>query len=139
MIFIDTNIAIKILNDNDSIEILVDKYGQNEFAISTPSIFELFHGIYKLKYLKKDLSLKKYKTIKNGLKRLIKELHVFILDLDSADLGAKLFMQLKSEGKEIDVFDCLITAIILSNGFNELITNNQRHFKRFKKLNLFSF
>lgn len=53
MIFLDTSSAIEILNGNHSLEILIKKFDVESFAIYTPSIFELYHGIYKLKLLKK--------------------------------------------------------------------------------------
>ena len=70
---------------------------------------------------------------------MIKELNCFSLDLKSAILGAKLYMKLRGKGQETDIFDCLIAAIIISNDYQKLVTNNQKHFKRFEELELISF
>lgn len=139
MIFIDTNIAIQILNASETLEVLEKEFSRNQFAIATPSVFELYHGVYKLKYLKKDLSPKKYRKIKDGLENLLNELHIYELNLESSKLGAKLYVKLKSRGEEIDTFDCLIAAVMIVNGYNELITNNIDHFKRFNRFKLFSY
>lgn len=49
MIFLDTSSAIEILNGNQSLENLIKQFDGQLLAIITPSIFELYHGIYKLK------------------------------------------------------------------------------------------
>ncbi len=56
MIFLDTSSTIQILNGNHSLKDLIDKFKVESFGITTPSIFELYHGIYKLKLLKKKIS-----------------------------------------------------------------------------------
>jgi predicted nucleic acid-binding protein len=55
MIFIDTNIAIEILNGNTSLNDLFIQLSSEKIGITTPSIVELYYGLYKLKYLKKEL------------------------------------------------------------------------------------
>ena len=47
MIFLDTSSAIEILNGNQSLENLIKQFDHELFAITTPSLFELYHGIYK--------------------------------------------------------------------------------------------
>jgi len=100
---------------------------------------ELYYGLYKLKYLKKDLSKSKFIELSLDLEQFIRELRFFSLDLKSAILGAKFYMKLRGMGQEIEIFDCLIAAIIISNDYQKLVTNNQRHFKRFEGLELISF
>jgi len=139
MIFLDTNIAIQILNGNSSLKELIDKLDTNQFGITTPSIFELYHGIYKVKFLKKKISDKKYKKLLEDLNNFIKQLNIYSLNENAANIGAKIHMQLKGKGQEIDIFDCLIAAIILANRFKEIITNNPKHFQRIEGLELYSF
>ena len=139
MIFIDTNIAIEILNGNNTLDDLITKLSPDKIGITSPSIVELYYGLYKLKYLKKELSKSKFNELSFDLEQLIKELNYFSLDLKSAILGAKLYMKLRGKGQEIDIFDCLIAAIIISNNYKKLVTNNQKHFKRFEELELISF
>jgi predicted nucleic acid-binding protein len=55
MIFVDTDIAIMILNGNTSLKDLIKKLSFEKIGITAPSIVELYYGLYKLKYLKKEL------------------------------------------------------------------------------------
>ncbi|MBN1799900.1 MAG: type II toxin-antitoxin system VapC family toxin [Candidatus Lokiarchaeota archaeon] len=139
MIFIDTNVAIQILNAQNTLDDLIIKLSSDKIGITSPSVVELYYGLYKLKYQKKDLSSSKFKELSTDLDQLIKELNCFSLDLKSAVLGAELNMKLRGKGQQVEIFDCLIAAIILSNGYQKLVTNNQKHFKRFEDLELISF
>ena len=139
MIFFDTSSAIEILNGNHNLENLIEQFDIKSFGITTPSIFELYHGIYKLKLLKKKISKQKYNELHKDLEDFINQLSIFSLDKNAAHNAAKFHMQLKAKGQEIDVFDCLIASIILSNGFKDIITHNIKHFKRFEKLTVHSF
>lgn len=136
MIFIDTNIAIEILNGNTSLNDLFIQLSSEKIGITTPSIVELYYGLYKLKYLKKELSKGKYLQLSHDLEQLVKELSCFSLDIKSSILGAEYYMKLKGQGQEVEIFDCLIAAVIRSNDYDKLVTNNQRHFERFKGLKL---
>ncbi|MBN1215286.1 MAG: type II toxin-antitoxin system VapC family toxin [Candidatus Lokiarchaeota archaeon] len=139
MIFIDTNIAIEILNGNNTLDDLITKLSSDKIGITSPYIVELYYSLYKLKYIKKELSKSKFNELSFDLEQLIKELNCFSLDLKNAILGAKLYMKLKGKRQEIEIFDCLIAAIIISNDYQKLVINNQKHFKRFEELELISF
>lgn len=139
MLFLDTSAAIQILSGNSSLENLIDRLNINEFGITTPSIFELYHGIYKLKFLKKNISNQKFEKLSKELETFIKQFNIYSLTENAANVGAKIHMQLKGKGQEIDIFDCLIAAIVISSGFKEIITNNQDHFQRIEGLVLYSF
>jgi predicted nucleic acid-binding protein len=139
MLFLDTSAAIQILSGNSSLENLIDRLNINEFGITTPSIFELYHGIYKLKFLKKNISNQKFEKLSKELETFIKQFNIYSLTENAANVGAKIHMQLKGKGQEIDIFDCLIAAIVMSSGFKEIITNNQDHFQRIEGLVLYSF
>ena len=122
MIFLDTSSAIEILNGNYSLENLITNFDGESFAITTPSIFELYHGIYKLKFLKQKITQQKYDKLCKELEDFITQLNVLSLDEQAANFAAKLHIQLKAKGQEIDVFDCLIAAIIITNDDNKIIT-----------------
>ena len=93
--FLDTSSAIQILNGNPSIGEAYEKFDTNNFGITTPSILELYNGIYKVKYLKKKISKQRYKKISEDLELLVQQLNVYSLDENAAKLGAKIHMQLK--------------------------------------------
>ena len=139
MIFLDTSSAIEILNGNQSLENLIKESDGELLAITTPSIFELYHGLYKLKTLKQKISKKKYDELCNDLEDFITLLRVFPLDKSAANVAAKLHLQLKAKGQEIDVFDCLIAAIITTNDYKIIITKNLKHFDRIEQLEVYSF
>lgn len=139
MIFLDTSSAIQILNGNPSIELAYEKFDVSQFGITTPSIFELYTGIYKLKYLKKKISKRDYRKLHEDLEIFINQSNVYTLDEKAAKLGAKIHSQLKGKGQEIDSFDCLIAAVIHTNGFKEIITINQKHFEKIEGLIVYSF
>jgi predicted nucleic acid-binding protein len=139
MIFLDTSSTIQILNGNSTLESLINKFDNQKFGITSPSIFELYHGLFKLKYLKKKITELEYKKLYIDLGKFIAQLNIFSLDLNAAKTAAKIHMELKGKGQEIDIFDCLIGAIILTNGFKDIITNNPRHFERIENLVVYSF
>ena len=139
MIFLDTSSAIEILKGNHSLENHIEKFNSKSFAITSPSIFELYHGIYKLYFLKQKISKQKYNELLNDLEGLINQLRVLSLDEKAANFAAKLHLQLKARGQEIDVFDCLIAAIIVTNEYKKIISKNTKHFKRIEKLEVYSF
>ncbi len=139
MIFLDTSSAIKILNGAVLLDNVLIKFKTDKFGITSPSIFELYLGIYKLKYLKKKISKQEYRKLYEDLEKFINRLNIFSLDENSANLGAKIHMQLKGKGQEIGIFDCLIASIIITNEFKEIITNNQKHFEKIEGLILHTF
>jgi len=100
---------------------------------------ELYHGIYKLKFLKQKISKQKYIELYNDLEGFINQLRIFSLNEIAANFAAKLHLQLKAEGQEIDVFDCLIAAIIITNDYKIMLTDNKKHFERIKQLEVHSF
>ena len=139
MIFLDTSSAIQILNGNNSLESLIEKFEDDSFGITTPSIFELYHGIYKLKSLKKKISEQKYNELYIDLENFVNQFTIFSLNGEAANYAARIHIELKAKGQEIEVFDCLIAAIILTNNFKKIITLNQKHFQKIEKLEVYSF
>lgn len=139
MIFLDTSSAIEILNGKILLVDLLTQFKNEIFAITSPSVFELYHGIYKLKFLKKKISKHEFTKLKTGLKDFISQLEVFPLDQNAANYAAKLHVQLKGKGHEIDIFDCLIASIILTNSYKKLLTENRKHFIYIQELKIYSF
>lgn len=119
-----------------SIKSILKKYPQSQFAITSPSIFELYNGVYKLKYTKKTFSKQKLNAMLIGIEELIKNLNTFDLTPQSAEKASILFNQLIGKGEEINPFDCLIGAIILDNNYNKIFTLNLKHFRKIPGLEL---
>ena len=80
MIFLDTSSAIEILNGAVTLENVLIKFKTDKFGITIPSIFELYLGIYKLKYLKKKISKQECRRLYEDLEKFINRLDVFSLD-----------------------------------------------------------
>jgi predicted nucleic acid-binding protein len=136
MIFLDTDVCIEILSGKQQFKNLIEVLGTAQFGITAPSIFELYHGLYKLKYLKKDVAPRKFEKLLHDLNAFINRLNIFPLTENSAEMSAQLHMQLKGAGQEIDIFDCLIAGIILANDFTQILTYNIDHFERIPVLAL---
>jgi predicted nucleic acid-binding protein len=139
MIFLDTDACIEILRDRRALADLLQKYKDERFGITAPSIFELYLGAYRLKYLKKSLAPRQAVTAIRDINDLMKKLRVQDLCLESASLGANIFMKLKSMGMEIDPFDCMIAAVVLLTGDSKILTNNRNHFKNIEGVVLVEF
>jgi predicted nucleic acid-binding protein len=127
------------LNGKQQFKNLIDTLNTAQFGIAAPSIFELYHGLYKLKYLKKEIAPQKFEKLIQDLNAFINRLNIFPLNETSAELSAKIHMQLKGEGKEIDIFDCLIAGVILANNFTQILTYNTDHFVRIPGLAVVKF
>ena len=41
-----------------------------------------------------------------------------------------------NESLEIEIFDCIIASVVLSNGFSQILTKNHRHFNRIEGLEI---
>ncbi|MGQ4875526.1 MAG: type II toxin-antitoxin system VapC family toxin [Promethearchaeia archaeon] len=136
--FLDTSSAIKILRGEKLFDEVIEAFDTRNFGITAPSIFELYHGIYKLRFLKKKISKSVYEKLKEDLRNFIDQLNIFPLDGKAANFGAKIYIELKNKGQEINAFDCLIAAIIIINGFKEIITGNKKHFERIEGLKIYS-
>ncbi len=139
MIFLDTSSRIEILNGNQSLKNVFNNFDGETYAITTPTIFELYHGIYKLKILKHKISKQKYNILYNDLEGFLTQLTIISLNEKAAKYAVELHLQLKAKGQEIEVFDCLIVAIILTNNFHIIIIKNKEHFERIENLKVYSF
>jgi len=58
---------------------------------------------------------------------------------NSCELASEIFWSLKKEGKEIEQFDCVIAALLISNCINKILTRNSKHFEKIKKLEVISY
>jgi len=137
LIFFDTDICIDILHGNYSLKSFKQNFLSNEkFAITTPSIFELYMGYYKLEFGKNRLNEMHLKKERRSIQKLIQGLYIFSLDEEAARRSAKIYRHLESIGMSLDLFDCLIASIILANNFSNLMTRNEKHFQRIEGINI---
>ena len=134
MIFLDSNVIIDFIQSNQTfLKFLVDH--QNErFAIASPSLFEIYYGFEYVKSAKKFRTEKKFlqriKEEELRLKQILVDIDVFSITNASIQLAAKIAAGLDATGQEIDQFDSLIAAVILSNGYSKILTGNFKYFTR---------
>ena len=123
---LDTNICIYLLNGNKNIESKIKSIGIYSVAITYSILAELYYGAYNSGRVKENLS---------RIDEFKKNLIIFQECAESAALFGKIKSQLKSAGNLIDDFDILIGSIALANDCT-IVTNNESHFNRIKKLRL---
>ncbi|MFO8020258.1 MAG: type II toxin-antitoxin system VapC family toxin [Promethearchaeia archaeon] len=137
MIFFDTDICIDILHEKISLSSFIETFSSNEkFAITSPSIFELYMGYYKLQYGKTQIKEDDLLKERRNIQKLVQSLYNFPLNEKAAIKAANIFRKLEASGNFLDPFDCLIASIILVNDFSKILTRNVRHFQRIKGINV---
>lgn len=130
MICLDSDVIIDYLNGKLDAVAVINKH-INEIVTTELSVFEVFHGIY----LKKNLT-EKEEEIANSF---FNSITVLPFDKMCGKISAKIFTSLEHRGMQIEQNDCLIAAIILKNGFGKIITKNNKHFSRIKKLEVIGY
>ena len=100
------------------------KFEIGEIGISTITVSELQYGATKSKYRKKN---------EVRLQEFLSPLEILAYDQTAAEVYGDIRFQLEKLGQPIGPLDLLIAAQALSQNF-VLITNNEKEFKRIKKL-----
>jgi len=70
---------------------------------------------------------------------LISGMEVFSLSFKEAEIAAEIYELLKSRGQLIDDNDILIIGIMLSNGINQIITKNIKHFEKIEEIKIINY
>jgi tRNA(fMet)-specific endonuclease VapC len=126
MIFLDTSALVSILRKKPEGARIKDIVADESLAITSISAFELFYGA--------RLSSKTKDNVK-AVKDLLEEYPVFNLTYGSAFIASAIQFELKNDGNPVELNDVYIAAIVLENNAS-LVTLNDDHFKRIKKLKL---
>jgi tRNA(fMet)-specific endonuclease VapC len=122
---IDTNICIYIMNKKP--DDVIQKFKQikiGEIGVSTITISELQYGISKSRKRKKN---------EIRLNEFITPLEILPYDESAAKAYGDLRYELEKAGKPIGPLDLLIAAHAVSRNLI-VVTNNDKEFKRIKKL-----
>lgn len=130
MIGLDTSAIIDIFKGEQKIKEFLEA-NKEPLAVTIMSYLELFFG----------LNPENPKHIIEGkyYSEFFKDLYNIDLTKDSCEESSKIFWALKKDGKEIEQFDCVISALLLKNGINKILTRNPKHFEKIKKLNVISY
>ena len=124
---IDTNICIYIINKRPAAVIKKFKQFQlGKIGISTITVSELQYGVAKSTYRKKN---------EVRLEEFLAPLVILTYDQAAARVYGDIRFQLEKRGRLIGPLDLLIAAHAISQNL-VLITNNNKEFKRIKKLKI---
>ncbi|MEE8430001.1 MAG: type II toxin-antitoxin system VapC family toxin [Candidatus Desulfatibia sp.] len=124
---IDTNICIYIINKRPAA--VIKKFKQfelGEIGISTITVSELQYGVAKSTYRKKN---------EVRLEEFLAPLEILTYDQTAARVYGDIRFQLEKRDRPIGPLDLLIAAHAISQDL-VLITNNDKEFKRIKKLEI---
>ena len=122
---IDTNICIYIMNKRPPAVIKKFKrFELGEIGISTITVSELQYGVSKSNHRKKDA---------DRLEEFLAPLEMLTYDQMAASVYGDIRFQLENLGQPIGPLDLLIAAHAISRDL-VLISNNEREFKRIKRL-----
>jgi len=122
---LDTNICIYYIKGLYNLDKKIEAIGSENCFISEITVAELKFGVENSNYLEKNR--KAIETFLDGIK---------IIPIYTAlDFYAKEKARLKKTGLIIDDFDLLIASTAVINNL-VIVTNNQRHFNRIKKIEI---
>lgn len=122
MIFLDSEACIALLKGKEGIKQELDKYNE-AIAIATPALFEVYCGIKY--YEKKGITIKEELEIVSQINKF----KTFSLDRSAALKASELWAELKLSGHMIKIMDILIGAIMLTQKYKKIITNDEHFLK----------
>lgn len=130
MIGLDTSAVIDIFKGEENIKKFLE--GNKEpLAVTIMSYLELFFGINPAD--PRCITEGKYYD------EFFKRIYNIELTKDSCEESSRIFWALKKEGKTIEKFDCVIAALFLKSGITKILTRNEKHFGKIKRLNVVSY
>ncbi len=122
---LDTNICIYLINNKpSSVSENLKSVSPNDVFISSITASELWYGVYKSKHVEKN-------TI--ALVKFISKINVLSYDENASIKYGEIRAILERHGNIIVSNDMLIAAHALSLDYN-LVTNNEREFKKIEHL-----
>jgi len=122
---LDTNILTAFLKDNSKVVNKVAKYldEYDKLTISVITYYEILRGLKEIKS-KKKLKL---------FYEMAEKAEIIILTVEIMDKASDVYLELKKKGELIEDADILVAASAIVNNLI-LITDNERHFRRIKRL-----
>ena len=132
MIILDTSVIIKIIHSKVNLAQLKEKVPKTEiFGISSISLYELYFGLYQIKFRKDGkINQEKWENELKIIKLIEDKLEIIKFNAKSAQLSAEIYNLLRSKGETIELFDCMIAGNMKAFGYRDIITTNMKHFTR---------
>lgn len=122
-IVLDTTIMIGHLRGREP-RLMSTLESRAELATTIVNAFELYHGAYKSRDVRRNLS---------AVKGFLSTLEVLTLDDASAERSGEVLTKLERQGRTIDPRDLFIGCVAVENGF-AVVTDNREHFERIPEL-----
>lgn len=126
----DSSTIIDFFRKNESLKKVLETIDE-PLVINRISYLEIMFGL--------DFSNPSHKIEEDFCDGLFDSLIIFDLDKQGCKKSSEIFWYLKKKGKIIELFDCAIAGIYLSNGINKIITRNKKHFENIKGLEVISY
>ncbi len=136
MIGIDSDICISILNGIITEKEFQARFQNEELYITSLTVFELYRGLYRLKYGKNSINPKKFGRKLNIIDQFVSSFKNLEYNSLAAKKSAEIYEKLRGKGEDIGIFDCEIASTFLANGINRILTLNVKHFKRIEDLEI---
>ncbi len=130
MIGLDTSAIIDIFKGEKKIKKFLEN-NREPLAATIISYLELFFGLNPEDF--------KYNEEEKYYDEFFKSLYNIDLTKDSCKEASKIFWNLKSDGKMIEQFDCVIAGLFVANGIKKIVTRNPKHFERIKQLTVINY
>ncbi|PIR43790.1 VapC toxin family PIN domain ribonuclease [candidate division WWE3 bacterium CG10_big_fil_rev_8_21_14_0_10_32_10] len=125
MYLLDTNIIIDHLRIKEGV---IQKEWVSPGYISFVTYSELFYGVYKSKFSKKNLLL---------LSDFLEENEIIVINSDNktCEYFGRLKAHLEKRGRRIEDADLFIAATAITNNL-VLVTQNNKHFRKIEDLKI---
>lgn len=130
MIGLDTSGLIDLFKDKKEIVNLL-KGIEEEIVLNLMGYLEVMVGL--------DLKNPKYLKEEEYYDEVYNSYTTLKLDAKSIKKTSDIIWSLKKKGEMIELLDCVIAGIYLTNGVNKIITKNIKHFENIKGLKIISY
>lgn len=123
---IDSDILIYFLKGEKTVVAELTKIAPNELYTTRINYAELLYGAYNSSKVEENIV---------RFRNFLEQFNVLEFDEKAGEIFAKTKAKLKKEGNIIADMDLMIASISMANNY-ELVSNNQKHFKRIPHLKL---
>ncbi|KKL55846.1 hypothetical protein LCGC14_2251330 [marine sediment metagenome] len=135
MILLDTPACIDYLNGNKELKKIIEDQG-DMIHITSITIYEMNIGFERTK---RKISEQRYKQLYKPWLEFIRSMEIYSLGYKEAEKAAEIYDLLESQGHRLDDNDILIAGIMLTNGIQEIITKNIKHFERIEGIEIIEY
>jgi predicted nucleic acid-binding protein len=111
------------------IEAILERYAEEDFALSVVTVSELLHGVHRADGEKRRSRREAY------VEAILARFPVLAFDLVAARLHSRLNAELSSKGVNIGAHDLIIVATALARGL-DIATRDERSFPHIPGLSL---